>query len=147
MSPRTISTIIVVQLNEPHLRPPRSPGAAAQGDDPSRRRRSNLRLQMVLGLTECKTLLIAADEVIARGLCPAALHKSGRDAVDGSSTGTRVPKMWAPIRLPRFGGARACSAPIESERIPVGSRMSESIGIDSIWGSGCDAEGLFCGHA
>ncbi len=27
------------------------------------------------------------------------------DAVDGSSTGTRVPKMGAPIRLPRFGGA------------------------------------------
>jgi hypothetical protein len=27
------------------------------------------------------------------------------DAVDGSSTGTRVPKMWALLRLPRFGGA------------------------------------------
>jgi hypothetical protein len=27
------------------------------------------------------------------------------DAVDGSSTGTRVPWMWAPLRLPRFGGA------------------------------------------
>jgi transposase len=25
--------------------------------------------------------------------------------VDGSSTGTRVPKMWALLRLPRFGGA------------------------------------------
>jgi hypothetical protein len=27
------------------------------------------------------------------------------DAVDGSSTGTRVPWMWALLRLPRFGGA------------------------------------------
>jgi uncharacterized membrane protein YkvA (DUF1232 family) len=27
------------------------------------------------------------------------------DAVDGSSTGTRVPKMWALLKLPRFGGA------------------------------------------
>ncbi len=34
-----------------------------------------------------------------------AVHESAVDAVDGSSTGTRVPKMGAPIRLPRFGGA------------------------------------------
>src|SRR3977135_664120 len=27
------------------------------------------------------------------------------DAVDGSSTGTRVPWMWALLRLPRFRGA------------------------------------------
>src|SRR5215471_9658582 len=27
------------------------------------------------------------------------------DAVDGSSTGTRVPWMWGLIKLPRFGGA------------------------------------------
>jgi transposase len=27
------------------------------------------------------------------------------DAVDGSSTGTEVPSMWALLRLPRFGGA------------------------------------------
>ena len=30
---------------------------------------------------------------------------SGIDAVDGSSTGTRVPWMWALLRLPRFRGA------------------------------------------
>src|SRR6478736_6499148 len=39
---------------------------------------------------------------------PAALAKrrmSAVDAVDGSSTGTRVPWMWALLRLPRFGGA------------------------------------------
>ena len=30
---------------------------------------------------------------------------SGSDAVDGSSTGTGVPKMWALLKLPRFGGA------------------------------------------
>ena len=30
---------------------------------------------------------------------------SAIDAVDGSSTGTRVPKMWVLLRLPRFGGA------------------------------------------
>src|SRR6476660_7990386 len=35
----------------------------------------------------------------------AAVHESAVDAVDGSSTGTRVPWMWALLRLPRFGGA------------------------------------------
>jgi hypothetical protein len=30
---------------------------------------------------------------------------SASDAVDGSSTGTRVPRMWALLRLPRFRGA------------------------------------------
>src|ERR1700689_3077012 len=30
---------------------------------------------------------------------------SGNDAVDGSSTGTSVPWMWALLRLPRFEGA------------------------------------------
>src|SRR6476659_4220115 len=34
-----------------------------------------------------------------------AVHESGIDAVDGSSTGTRVPRMWALLRLPRFRGA------------------------------------------
>src|SRR5271154_3161484 len=34
-----------------------------------------------------------------------AVHESGFDAVDGSSTDTRVPKKWALLRLPRFGGA------------------------------------------
>src|SRR5258705_7888180 len=31
--------------------------------------------------------------------------KAAVDAVDGSSTGTRVPWMWALLRLPRFRGA------------------------------------------
>ena len=31
---------------------------------------------------------------------------SAIDAVDGSSTGTRVPSMWGLLRLPRFGGAK-----------------------------------------
>src|SRR6188472_1888453 len=30
---------------------------------------------------------------------------SAIDAVDGSSTGTRVPWIWEPLKLPRFGGA------------------------------------------
>jgi hypothetical protein len=30
----------------------------------------------------------------------AAAHESGSDAVDGSSTGTRVPKMWALLKAP-----------------------------------------------
>src|SRR5580693_3211205 len=30
---------------------------------------------------------------------------SAYDVVDGSSTGTRVPWMWALLKLPRFGGA------------------------------------------
>ena len=29
-----------------------------------------------------------------------AVHESGYDAVDGSSTGTRVPKMWALFKAP-----------------------------------------------
>src|ERR1700709_2441219 len=35
----------------------------------------------------------------------AAVHESLVDAVDGSSTGTSVPWMWALLRLPRFRGA------------------------------------------
>jgi hypothetical protein len=35
----------------------------------------------------------------------AAVHMSAPDAVDGSSTGTEVPSMWALLMLPRFGGA------------------------------------------
>ena len=31
--------------------------------------------------------------------------RSEFDAVDGSSTGTRVPQLWEQLRLPRFGGA------------------------------------------
>jgi hypothetical protein len=34
----------------------------------------------------------------------AALHESGFDAVDGSSTGTRVPWMWVLLKAPRFEG-------------------------------------------
>src|SRR6516162_5607183 len=30
----------------------------------------------------------------------ATVHESGSDAVDGSSTGTRVPRMWGRLRLP-----------------------------------------------
>ena len=33
------------------------------------------------------------------------------DAVDGSSTGTRVPWMWVLLRLPRFGGAAGLQKP------------------------------------
>ncbi len=37
----------------------------------------------------------------------AAVNVSGYDAVDGSSTGSRVPRMWALFRLPRFRAAHA----------------------------------------
>src|SRR5215207_9150056 len=40
-----------------------------------------------------------ADEVIE------LVATSAIDAVDGSSTGTSVPWMWALLRLPRFRGA------------------------------------------
>ena len=33
------------------------------------------------------------------------MYESGFDAVDGSSTRTRVPRMRALLRLPRFRGA------------------------------------------
>src|SRR5262249_12470736 len=32
-------------------------------------------------------------------------HASAHDAVDGSTPGTRVRRMWAPFEAPRFGGA------------------------------------------
>src|SRR6266487_5467203 len=38
-----------------------------------------------------------------------AVHVSAFDAVDGSSTGTEVPWMWARLRPPRFGGANHAS--------------------------------------
>jgi hypothetical protein len=38
------------------------------------------------------------------------------DAVDGSSTGTEVPSMWALLRLPRFGGANLCITLTAAER-------------------------------
>ena len=41
----------------------------------------------------------------ARRLCAKDDARSGSDAVDGSSTGTRVPRMWALLGLPRFRGA------------------------------------------
>src|SRR6185369_14578160 len=37
--------------------------------------------------------------------CRASRDSSEFDAVDGSSTGTRVPRLWEQLRLPRFGGA------------------------------------------
>ena len=37
----------------------------------------------------------------------AAVNVSGYDAVEGSSTGPRVPRMWALLRLPRFRAAHA----------------------------------------
>jgi hypothetical protein len=42
---------------------------------------------------------------------------------------------------------RVCSAQNESGRIPLARSMSESIGIDSLWGAENDGEGLLCGHA
>src|SRR6202035_1511902 len=39
-----------------------------------------------------------------RPTIPTVALGSGYDAVDGSSTGTSVPWMWALLRLPRFRG-------------------------------------------
>ncbi len=41
----------------------------------------------------------------AERTCQTAGLRSHFDAVDGSSTGTSVPWMWALLRLPRFRGA------------------------------------------
>ena len=41
--------------------------------------------------------------------CFAAVRESAFDAVDGSSTGTEVQRMWVLLRPPRFGGAKHAS--------------------------------------
>ena len=38
----------------------------------------------------------------------AAVNKSAFDAVDGSSTGTRVPKMWALVKAPTIRRSYPC---------------------------------------
>jgi len=40
-----------------------------------------------------------------RGYRVAGRLMTAFDAVDGSSTGTRVPRIWGPLKLPWFGGA------------------------------------------
>jgi hypothetical protein len=40
---------------------------------------------------------------------PGCVLTSACDAVDGSSTGTRVPRMWALLSASRFGGAKHAS--------------------------------------
>jgi hypothetical protein len=44
--------------------------------------------------------MLATDDEMIEIADFAALHMSPSDAVDGSSTGTRVPKMWAPFKAP-----------------------------------------------
>jgi hypothetical protein len=46
-----------------------------------------------------------ADAVRALAGTSSRHGRSAFDAVDGSSTGTQVPSMWALLGLPRFGGA------------------------------------------
>ena len=41
----------------------------------------------------------------------AAVHESGFDAVDGSSTGTRVPKMWALFKAPTIWRSQVTAQP------------------------------------
>src|SRR5258708_27144063 len=50
---------------------------------------------------------IPADSTSSDTTCPLSEVKATSvfDAVDGSSTGTSVPWMWALLRLPRFRGA------------------------------------------
>jgi hypothetical protein len=55
-------------------------------------------------------LLGRADAVIEQASL-VTVHESLIDAVDGSSTGTRVPRMWALLRLPRFRGATHADDP------------------------------------
>ncbi|MDB5580751.1 MAG: hypothetical protein JWR80_5927 [Bradyrhizobium sp.] len=61
----------------------------------------------------------------------AAVHESASDAVDGSSTGTSVPWMWALLRLPRFRGASHADdndkADIEKLRAPSGYGLVSSL--------------------
>src|ERR1700738_5318531 len=53
-------------------------------------------------------LVALCADGISGSACPmhlAAVHGSVPDAVDGSSTGTRVPWMWVLLKAPRFEGA------------------------------------------
>lgn len=55
-------------------------------------------------------LSIGGIEELARDhSCLEIDEKSAFDALDGSSTGTQVPRMWVLLVLPRFGGANHAS--------------------------------------
>jgi hypothetical protein len=54
---------------------------------------------------ECMFPADETTETRHNELIMASLSSSQFDAVDGSSTGTSVPWMWALLRLPRFRGA------------------------------------------
>src|SRR5258705_1223414 len=59
----------------------------------------------LLGSGTCEASLLLGGQYWRLEMPFAAAHESVSDAVDGSSTGTSVPWMWALLRLPRFRGA------------------------------------------
>jgi hypothetical protein len=52
------------------------------------------------------SIQLLADEGDRIRMLFAAVRLSAFDAVDGSSTGTRVPRKWVLLKHPRFGGAK-----------------------------------------
>ena len=48
--------------------------------------------------------------------CSRRVSKSAFDAVDGSSTGTCVPWLWALLRLPRFRRSEPCRHAVSAEQ-------------------------------
>ena len=59
----------------------------------------------------------------------AAVHESGPDAVDGSSTGTRVPWMWVLLKAPRFEGANHGND--HDNRLDIAKSVFQVHGVDA----------------
>ncbi len=60
----------------------------------------------------------------------AAVHESAFDAVDGSSTGTRVPRMWALLSAPAIQRSKPCRRLRQSVSISP-SRSSRFTAVDA----------------
>src|SRR5215469_15246349 len=58
---------------------------------------------------------------------------SASDAVDGSSKGTRVPRRWELLELPRFGGAKCKRSPQSVSTLPSRSFKCIALTVPVTW--------------
>ena len=66
---------------------------------------AGLAVVLAIGISACVAGFEAVHQQYEMQRVQDMLTTSVVDAVDGSSTGTRVPRMWALLGLPRFRGA------------------------------------------